>query len=69
MTLRAPENPHTRRLSCGVWLALWAACSGVVSAFLAQPRSTPLQEDEIYWIGSAYYFDLAFVRHDWRHSD
>jgi hypothetical protein len=25
--------------------------------------------DEVYWIGSAYYFDLAFVWGEWGHPD
>jgi len=29
----------------------------------------PAEIDEIYWIGSAYYFDLAFLRGDWSHPD
>lgn len=35
----------------------------------SRPNTTPIVEDEVYWIGSAYYYDLAFVQHDWRSSD
>lgn len=34
---------------------------------LLQPVDTPLDHDEIYWVGSAYYYDLAFVQRDWTH--
>ncbi len=32
-------------------------------------RDRALGEDEIYWIGQAYYFHLAFERWDWAHPD
>jgi len=32
-------------------------------------RDRPLGEDEIYWIGQAYYFHLAFEERDWSHPD
>lgn len=32
-------------------------------------RDQPLKEDEIYWIGQAYYFHLAFEERDWSHPD
>jgi hypothetical protein len=64
-----PENPNSRRLPIGVWLALWAVCTILSLGLWARPRTTPLEDDEIYWIGSSYYYDLAFVRHDWRSPD
>ena len=32
-------------------------------------RDRPLGEDEIYWVGQAYYFHLAFEQRDWTHPD
>lgn len=32
-------------------------------------RDRPLGEDEIYWIGQAYYFHLAVEERDWTHPD
>ena len=32
-------------------------------------RERPLGEDEIYWVGQAYYFHLAFEQWDWGHPD
>ena len=32
-------------------------------------RDRPLGEDEIYWIGQAYYFHLAFEERNWSHPD
>lgn len=32
-------------------------------------RDRPLGEDEIYWIGQAYYFHLAFEEKDWSSPD
>ena len=32
-------------------------------------RARPLDEDEIYWVGQAYYFHLAFECGDWTHPD
>ncbi len=41
---------------------------GVV-AWGFRPTTTPLLDDELYWVGSAYYFDLAVVRRDGSHAD
>ncbi len=53
------------------WVALlaWFVCSLSLLAVYWRPKATPLDVDEIYWIGSAYYYDLAFVQCDWRHPD
>lgn len=51
-----------------LWLALWAVAITGVLAFRAEPRRTPLFEDEVYWIGSAYYYELA-RRGDWQNAD
>ena len=32
-------------------------------------RDRPLGKDEIYWVGQAYYFHLAFEQWDWTHRD
>jgi hypothetical protein len=32
-------------------------------------RDRSLDEDEIYWVGQAYYFHLAFEQWDWTHPD
>ncbi len=34
-----------------------------------QIRERSLGEDEIYWVGQAYYFHLAFAERDWTHPD
>jgi hypothetical protein len=31
------------------------------------PADVELDHDEIYWIGSSYYYELAFVKGDWAH--
>jgi hypothetical protein len=46
-------------------LMIWICSSFFV---LASEAVEPLlDQDEIYWIGSSYYYDLAFVKHDWAH--
>lgn len=64
-----PGNPKNLRLKLRVWLVLWVICTGVSLALWSRPRNAAIKDDEIYWIGSAYYFDLAFVRHDWSNAD
>ena len=65
--------PMTDRLqplrSAWVWLFAWLVCSLGVSAWFFRPASTALDVDEIYWLGSAYYYDLAVTQHDWHHPD
>ena len=51
------------------WLLGWLVATSAVLAFHARPAHTPLDVDEFYWIGSAYYYHLAFERGDWRHPD
>lgn len=60
-----------RALAGAHGLLAWAAGLGVCLGFCARPGSTPVFVDEIYWIGSAYYFHLAadardFGNPDWR---
>lgn len=62
-------NFITRRSSLVVWLTLWAASSLVIFGIHAQPKKGPLAEDEIYWIGSSYYYNLALVRLDVGNQD
>lgn len=63
------DQPNSRKDHIGVWLALWALCTGLSFCLWARPKTTPLQEDEIYWIGSAYYYDLAVAHPDWGSPD
>ncbi|HTL67668.1 MAG TPA: hypothetical protein VL200_08405 [Lacunisphaera sp.] len=44
----------------------WSACVFGWLALLWTPRRTVLDLDEVYWIGSSYYYQLAFVLRDWR---
>ncbi len=43
----------------------WAACSFCSLLIQWQPAKIPLDLDEVYWIGSSYYYHLAFVQWDW----
>jgi 4-amino-4-deoxy-L-arabinose transferase-like glycosyltransferase len=45
--------------------AAWLA--GTVAWLATQSDDPLLDHDEVYWIGSAYYYDLAFVQWDWSH--
>jgi hypothetical protein len=53
-------------------LLLWW-CAGILTGAFslllwARPASAQLEEDELYWLGSAHYFTL-FQRGDWRSPD
>lgn len=50
-------------------LALWIGGTLAAVSLFWHPDDTYLDMDEVYWIGSTYYFDLAFVRQDWAHPD
>lgn len=52
-----------------VWVTAWAALTLVTVGASVEHRRTPVDPDEIYWIGSAYYYHLAFERREWRHPD
>ncbi|HVZ63932.1 MAG TPA: hypothetical protein VG936_05030 [Lacunisphaera sp.] len=54
------------RRSVAAVLLFWSACAAAWLALLWTPRSTALDLDEVYWIGSSYYYHLAFVARDWR---
>jgi hypothetical protein len=47
----------------------WLGCSLLLLAVYWRPQTAPLDADEVYWIGSAYYYDLAFAQRDWHHPD
>lgn len=51
------------------WSLGWLVATFGVLAFHARPAQTPLDVDEFYWIGSAYYYHLAFESGEWRHPD
>jgi hypothetical protein len=47
---------------CALWL-------GATIFSLSSVRDDgPLDHDEVYWIGSAYYFELAWVQHDFSNA-
>lgn len=52
-----------------VWLVLWLGSTIAILGMLGNPRSARVDPDEVYWIGSAYYYHLAFERGEWRHPD
>lgn len=45
------------------------ACSALSVTVLSEPEAGGVDIDEIYWIGSAYYYHLAFVERDWSQPD
>lgn len=51
------------------WLTAWALATAGSLALLAAPAGTTPDEDELYWIGSTYYYHLALQRGDWHHAD
>ena len=55
-------------LATAAWLAAWAAATAG-SLSLVQPSRAPIDYDEVYWIGSTYYYHLAFHERDWSHPD
>jgi hypothetical protein len=63
--------PQAGLVSQRPWLALtaWSCCSVLLLAVNWQPTTAALDADEIYWIGSAYYYNLAFEQRDWHHPD
>jgi hypothetical protein len=48
-----------------LFIVAWI-CSSFCSLLLV-PADVKLDHDEIYWIGSAYYYELAFEQRDWTH--
>ena len=59
----------TRGLAGPFGLAAWAAGLGIALGFSWRPATTPVVEDEVYWIGSAYYFHLAVLERDSANPD
>ena len=53
----------------GRWALAWLLCTSVSVGAFARPKTTPIHPDEVYWIGSTYYWHLAFERFDWSHPD
>ena len=58
-----------RALSGARGCVFWALGLGVSLFFSARPGSEPVVEDELYWIGSAYYHHLAFGQRDISNPD
>ena len=56
-----------QRLLLGLCAAI-AWCCGTFFALTAQQEDPLLEQDEVYWIGSAYYYHLALVQRDWNHE-
>jgi Dolichyl-phosphate-mannose-protein mannosyltransferase len=56
---------HKRLLLLLGPLIAWICSSFCSLAF--QAVDPLLDHDEIYWIGSSYYYDLAFVQREWSH--
>ena len=63
------QSHSVHRSSRMPWLALWVVSTAVILGLCARPKSAPVVEDEIYWIGSSYYYNLAFVQRDWGNPD
>lgn len=55
-------------MSLAKWTIAWLVCS-VASLALVWKPDAAVDIDEIYWIGSAYYFHLAFIHPDWSSAD
>jgi hypothetical protein len=51
------------------WLVAWVISSACIITGSSQTRTATFEIDEIYWIGSAYYYHLAFEQHDFKSSD
>jgi len=51
------------------WLTAWVLATVGSLALLVAPAATTPDEDELYWIGSTYYYHLALQRGDWQHAD
>lgn len=58
------QNRRSRRSLAGI---VAVCCIPFILAFNQRDRT--IEIDEIYWIGQAYYFHLAFEKRDWSHSD
>lgn len=52
-----------------VWFVAWLTTAVASIALFVEHRTTPVDPDEVYWIGSSYYYHLAFERGEWSHPD
>src|SRR5688572_23996520 len=59
----------TRVRRATVWFVAWLATTLASVALFVEHRTTPVDPDEVYWIGSSYYYHLAFERREWNHPD
>ncbi len=62
---------HRGNLALAGFRGIGAWVLGIVATlgFSARPASSPVVVDEVYWIGSAYYFHLATGARDLAHPD
>ena len=66
MEIRPTALSGAVSLSRMLWLlGLWAVASAVVFSTRWLPGKDYIDADEVYWIGSSYYYDLAFRQRDW----
>jgi hypothetical protein len=70
---RTMSQSQVRPQSTRHWLLLsfvipCLAVAPIVYQFLNGPRER-VHEDEYYWIGSTYYYHLAFIERDWTSDD
>jgi Dolichyl-phosphate-mannose-protein mannosyltransferase len=62
-------RPHlTLRWLILVFVLPCFAAAPIVYKYANSPRDR-VHEDEVYWIGSTYYYHLAFVERDWTSTD
>lgn len=67
----ATAAPLARARVIRKWLTVGAVIALCGIPFLRSyaHRDRPLDEDEIYWVGQAYYYHLALEQWDWTHPD
>jgi hypothetical protein len=56
------------RIATGLWIVAWAVATAA-SIAIAKPMRAKIHIDEVYWIGSTYYYYLAFHERNWSHPD
>jgi len=62
--LAGPGSPVSPRSAA--WALAWLACTVATLSLFAHPTTARIDPDEAYWIGSSYYYHLAFEQGDWR---
>ncbi|TWU57721.1 hypothetical protein [Rubripirellula reticaptiva] len=62
------DRESKRKQSSLRWIAFCLPVVLIVVQFTFPPVDR-FHEDEVYWVGSAYYYDLAFVERDFGHKD